>query len=98
ELSGEAYFEVAKSDIPFLVKTDKQETEVLGTHFNIQSYDDEVLNHVTLIEGSVKVIPTSLIDSEPAILIPGQQALLTNKLTIQEVNVNEILAWKNGYF
>jgi ferric-dicitrate binding protein FerR (iron transport regulator) len=56
ELVGEGYFEVAKDKAhPFIVKTDKQEVEVLGTHFNINSYADEVSTKTTLLEGSVAV-------------------------------------------
>jgi len=56
ELSGEAYFEVAKDKKhPFIVLTEKQEVEVLGTHFNINSYADETSTKTTLLEGSVRV-------------------------------------------
>jgi ferric-dicitrate binding protein FerR (iron transport regulator) len=57
ELSGEGYFEVAKDKAhPFIVKTAKQEAEVLGTHFNINSYADEASTKTTLLEGSVRVV------------------------------------------
>nr|WP_068889227.1 FecR family protein [Pedobacter panaciterrae] len=56
ELSGEAYFEVAKDKAhPFIVQTDKQLVEVLGTHFNINSYAYEQETKTTLVEGSVKI-------------------------------------------
>jgi ferric-dicitrate binding protein FerR (iron transport regulator) len=56
ELSGEAYFEVAKDKAhPFIVISSKQEVEVLGTHFNINSYADEASTKTTLLEGSVAV-------------------------------------------
>jgi transmembrane sensor len=55
-LSGEGYFEVSKDKAhPFVVQTDKQEVTVLGTHFNISAYRDEVNTMTTLLEGSVKV-------------------------------------------
>ncbi len=98
ELSGEGYFEVAKNKKPFLVKTNKQEIEVLGTHFNVQNYDDELSQQVTLLEGSVKVMPTTLKNSVPVVLAPGQQALLSSKLSVHQVDINETIAWKNGYF
>ncbi len=42
ELTGEAYFEITKDESkPFRVKTATQDVEVLGTHFNINSYSDE---------------------------------------------------------
>lgn len=97
QLSGEAYFEVAKDKShPFVVKTDRQTVEVLGTHFNINSYPDEPAVKTTLAEGRVKV---STIVGITKVLIPGQQAFLENDvLSVNEANVEEALAWKNGYF
>jgi len=96
ELKGEAYFEVAKDKKhPFLVKTENQEIEVLGTHFNINSYTDEPMAKTTLIEGSVLVKAS---DTEQ-ILKPGYQAINSmGGLRVVEANVDEVLAWKNGYF
>jgi transmembrane sensor len=55
-LEGEAYFQVAKDKArPFIVETDKQKIEVLGTHFNISAYPDEAATKTTLLEGSVRV-------------------------------------------
>ncbi|MBK8953669.1 MAG: FecR domain-containing protein [Chitinophagaceae bacterium] len=56
ELAGEAYFEIARnSSMPFKVTVaGKQEVEVLGTHFNINSYTDEATVNTTLLEGSVR--------------------------------------------
>ncbi|WP_316816187.1 FecR family protein [Pedobacter nyackensis] len=106
ELTGEAYFEVAKAFInedkglrkPFVVKTDKQEVEVLGTHFNINSYADENRTKTTLLEGIVRV--TSLGGQHTSsILKPGQQTtLINNSLTTDAVDAEEAIAWKNGYF
>ena len=104
ELSGEAYFEVAK-DIahPFMVKTIKQEVEVLGTHFNISSYEDEPAVKTTLLEGSVKVyVPGSPSPLERAgvRLKPGQQSTLTlNNIKIENINTEQrAVAWKNDQF
>ena len=99
ELTGEAYFEVAKDSAhPFIVKTDKQEIRVLGTHFNVNSYAEEGLTKTTLLEGSVKIVPTN--DANPVtILKPGQQAQLsTDILKVEKVDLSEGIAWKNGDF
>lgn len=91
EVSGEAYFEVAKDkNKPFRVdilaehKTGgrRATVEVLGTQFNINAYDDEETMKTTLLEGSVKIIPDA--DEKDAaagsqILSPGQQALLVSR-------------------
>ncbi|KRT16588.1 hypothetical protein ASU31_07145 [Pedobacter ginsenosidimutans] len=98
KLDGEAYFEVAKNAThPFIVETDKQSVEVLGTHFNINSYKDELVTKTTLLEGSVRVSHKSTNESE--ILKPGEQSLVSiSGIDIKEVNVDESIAWKNGYF
>jgi len=96
ELNGEAYFEVAKDKVhPFIVKTDKQEVEVLGTHFNVNSYSDENTTKTTLLEGSVKVSDKKA----QKILRPGQESLLSkSELSVRNVNTEEAVAWKNGDF
>jgi len=100
EVSGEAYFEVAKDpSMPFKVDVDgKNEIEVLGTHFNINSYADEGSIKTTLLEGSVKV--TSLTTHESKLITPGQQAQLNTdgQITISKADPDKVMAWKNGYF
>ncbi|WP_449438879.1 FecR family protein [Pedobacter steynii] len=102
ELSGEAYFEVAKDKAqPFIVVTDKQEVEVLGTHFNINSYAYEQDTKTTLLEGSVRVRPSASnpLQSQSVVLKPGEQSVLNNSyLKIMPVDVEVATAWKNGKF
>lgn len=110
-VSGEAYFEVSKMSyklkvpgdrsgrerIPFVVASRGQEVEVLGTHFNINTYTDEPAVKTTLLEGSVKV--SNALAHNYDILKPGQQAALTPRQTsVQEVDINDVVAWKNGVF
>jgi hypothetical protein len=98
ELTGEAYFEVAHNAAkPFRVYSKAQIVEVLGTHFNINTYDDEPAVKTTLLEGKVKV--TSTIQNQVRILQPGQQAFLNPlAFNISNVDVEEAIAWKNGLF
>lgn len=98
QLTGEAYFEVTKDKTkPFIVATDKQEVEVLGTHFNINSYADEPSTTTTLLEGAVRVI--SATDKVTAVLKPGEEARLKeNRMTVGSADMKEALAWKNGHF
>lgn len=105
EITGEAYFEVAKKAQPFKVAVaGKGVVEVLGTHFNINSYQDETYTKVTLLEGSVKVYLQP--NGAGAIAIqPGQQALYLSdqqkQTAIQvknDIDLSAVMAWKNGYF
>lgn len=97
ELEGEAYFEVAKDKSkPFIVKSDKQTIEVLGTHFNVHAYNNEAAVKTTLLEGSVAVSSKN----QKAILKPGQQSNISDnaKIAIREVDTEAAIAWKNGRF
>jgi transmembrane sensor len=94
-LKGEAYFEVAKGTKPFIVSGNEQSVRVLGTHFNIKSYEGE-RPVTTLLEGSVKVIPNS--NAVPKLLSPGQQAVLGQNLTVSNVDTEQDVSWKNGLF
>lgn len=96
ELQGEAYFEVAKDPKkPFLVSSKGQQVEVLGTHFNINSYANETAMKTTLLEGAVKISE----GKQMKILKPGEQAIVANhNLRVKMANLEEVMAWKNGYF
>jgi len=99
ELTGEGYFEVAhlKAE-PFIVVTNKQEVEVLGTHFNINAYTDEEDVKTTLLEGSVKV--KMLRDrNQSKYLKPGEQSVLNNgNWQVKQVDAAAQVDWKNGRF
>jgi transmembrane sensor len=103
EITGEAYFEVARNEAkPFIVKATNTEVKVLGTRFNINSYGNEQAVKTTLLDGKITV---ALRDGrqhetgESIVLRPGQQAVATSALTIgNDVNVEQVMAWKNGFF
>lgn len=100
KLEGEGYFEVAKDKAhPFVVESAGQKVEVLGTHFNINSYADEGATVTTLIEGSVRVMPSARnTAARDIILKPNQQSSLSNnQLIVGEANANAV-AWINGKF
>jgi ferric-dicitrate binding protein FerR (iron transport regulator) len=97
-LTGEAYFEVAKNrEKPFYVNVNNTQIRVLGTHFNIEAYDDDTEMTTTLLEGSVQVTKNQAV----SVLQPGQKAVIPNnsdKIAISTANIREAIAWKNGYF
>ncbi|HJT73049.1 MAG TPA: FecR domain-containing protein [Chitinophaga sp.] len=102
ELSGEAYFEVAKNTaLPFKVKIGHQGTvEVLGTHFNVDAYPDELNINTTLLEGAVRVSA----EQNQVVLKAGQQAQMANGRSqegitvVNNADVDKVMAWKNGLF
>ncbi|MBB6126794.1 FecR family protein [Mucilaginibacter lappiensis] len=98
EITGEAYFEVAKNAaMPFRVKTNHTVIEVLGTHFNTMAYNDEAVMKTTLLEGSVKISNNNY----TSILKPGQQASLnqTGEIrVVDDADADESVAWKDGLF
>lgn len=114
-MTGEAYFEVAplipkggQGKIPFIVEKGEMKVEVLGTHFNVNAFDDEDEIKVTLLEGSVAVNNST----KKSIIKPGQQARLRpfgsaqgpstgsgqDIQILNNVDVDQVMAWKNGMF
>ncbi|MBL7737550.1 MAG: FecR domain-containing protein [Chitinophagaceae bacterium] len=98
EISGEAYFEVAKDPSkPFRVGVRNMTVEALGTSFDINAYTDESTINTTLVEGAVKVYSGNAVLR----LAPGQQSRLLAEGRLQledKVNIDEIIAWKDGLF
>jgi ferric-dicitrate binding protein FerR (iron transport regulator) len=102
EIKGEAYFEVAHDKTkPFYVHFSaaghEGAVQVLGTHFNVNAYEDEAMVKATLLEGSVKVIR----DAASTMLKPGEQAVLSanSPLTIDHSpSIDQVMSWKNGQF
>lgn len=94
-VTGEAYFEVAHDAThPFIVSKDEMKVQVLGTHFNVNT--DQKIIKVTLLQGSVKVYNT---EKNSIKLSPGQQAKIDGDIkVINKVDLDEVMAWKNGLF
>lgn len=97
-LKGEAYFRVAENAAkPFRVEAQGMVVEALGTGFDVNAYGDGGALSATLVEGSVRV--SALASGRDCILTPGKQALLSDhRLSIREVDVREVTAWKDGRF
>lgn len=98
-ITGEVYFEVAKDEKkPFLVSVNQQAAiRVLGTHFNVKAYEDETVIETTLVEGSIQLSAAG----KELLLKPGQQARLNAQRRMEltpVVDLNQVLAWKNGLF
>ena len=97
-VAGEVYFEIIhNAKQTFKISVKKELVEDIGTHLNINAYDDDSTIKTTLLEGSVKVSK----GSASAILEPGQQAIIRpdgNSFQLKQVDADEAIAWKNGYF
>lgn len=100
EINGEAYFEVAhNSAMPFIVYKGNTSIKVLGTHFNVNAYDDENSLNVTLLEGGVSVKNNNTQRSQ--VITPGEQAKIGKDgeiKIVKSVDINQVMAWKNGLF
>lgn len=100
-LKGEAYFEVTRDTLrPFIVKTGKVKTTVLGTTFIVKAYPDESKIDVAVMEGMVKV------ENENALPTPFQHTITRNQMTSfyidsqlavkQAFDPDQVFAWTKG--
>ncbi|MBX2921651.1 MAG: FecR domain-containing protein [Chitinophagaceae bacterium] len=99
QITGEAYLEVAhNAKQPFIVVKENTEVTVLGTRFNINTYEEESSLKITLLEGKVSVKH----NERSALLKPGQQAVITRgeeKIDVSDdIDAGDAIAWLNGQF
>lgn len=94
-VNGEAYVDVAKdADRPFVVHMPRADVRVLGTAFNVNSYDEEHAK-VSLVEGKVQVIG----GTDSVVLQPGQQSVVTRDGQVkQDFDRDELLSWRDGKY
>lgn len=106
EMVGEGYFEINPQyfkgkKTPFKVTSNgaskRQEINVLGTHFNVKVYENDVDALTTLIEGKVEIV--NLNTNKTNVLLPGEQAKFgPSGDKVKRVDLESVLAWKNGTF
>lgn len=96
-LEGEAFFDVAKNEKPFIVKTSFGDVRVLGTAFGISAYASESESYTTLVRGKVSVEREG---GEPVVILPGEQVVTSKdgKMMKQKVDVEEFVGWKDGIY
>jgi transmembrane sensor len=89
-LHGEAYFDVAHGKRPFIIRTGKMVTQVLGTRFNVQAFTDNYINKVTVVSGKVGVIVSGKQQKQVVFLTCNQEAAFNpqtntiNKATVAD--------------
>lgn len=98
-LSGEAFFDVAKDKKhPFIIHTNKMDTKVLGTSFNVQAYPEQTTQEVSVLTGKVNV--KSTVTEENVYVTPGQKVVFksnNNKLqAFKDIPVNTISLWRKN--
>lgn len=93
-VKGELFFDVAKDKgRKFIVKTSKYDIEVLGTKFNVRSYDNEEISQTTLVTGKVAIKT----EKEVISMVPGDMCSLSgHRATISKVDVEESISWTTG--
>ena len=101
KLTGEGYFEVARNEKqPFHLNTQELNVEVLGTSFNVVSYNDETISEVVLVTGKVKLsAEANNKTKELGFMHPGQRTVYSRnnkQVFTEDVNVDKYTAWRNG--
>jgi ferric-dicitrate binding protein FerR (iron transport regulator) len=98
KISGEAYFDVIKNpDSPFVVDANQVKIKVLGTSFNVVSYDRDSIFEVVVTSGRVEVSSGEQILTSA--LLPSERLVLNrfkNSFSQTTVDVHNYTSWKNG--
>ena len=96
-VSGEAYFEVARAGIPFIVKTARGNIHVLGTSFNVNNYPGNRETVITLVTGKIVYTQTG---GRAITLVPDQQISINDndQVAIKTVDTRYATSWKDGMF
>lgn len=101
-LDGEAFFDVAKDKThPFVVNADNLNVRVLGTHFNVSNYPEDLLTDVVLVEGSVGLYTANekFNAEKNTVLKPGFKGSFSktdNQIKTKAVVTDVYTAWIKG--
>jgi ferric-dicitrate binding protein FerR (iron transport regulator) len=101
-LDGEAFFDVTKDKKhPFIVNADNLNIRVLGTHFNVSSYPEDIQTDVVLVEGSVGLYSGNeqFNATKNTILKPGFKGSFNKKdgsIATKAVNTDVYTSWMQG--
>ncbi len=97
-LKGEAYFDVVKNpDSPFVIDAKPVKIKVLGTSFNVVSYDNDSISEVIVASGKVEVEAENKKDKQ--MLAPSERLVinrLNNSVSKSTVDIQNYTSWKTG--
>lgn len=98
KLEGEAFFDVVRDENrPFIITSGNAQVKVLGTSFNVSSFEDQV--EVSVRTGRVLLADKD--NEKNGVILEKDQAAYLSNLT-QEITSVELdrnyLAWKTGIF
>lgn len=99
ELAGEAFFEITPDkERPFIINTSQISIKVVGTSFNVKSYDEDEWIGVTVSTGIVSV---SIFDENSSVQLTPNEELWINKknhyFQKSKKNVLQASSWRDGY-
>lgn len=100
-LDGEAFFEVADDDRPFVVETFNAHVVVEGTRFNVRAWPDDPAPEtaVTLTDGRVELVPNAA-SAAPLALGPGETSVVrgdTGRASPPAtMPLDRVLSWRSG--
>ncbi|MBN2519525.1 MAG: DUF4974 domain-containing protein [Bacteroidales bacterium] len=101
-LEGEAFFDVRPDPLkPFIIKTSGPTIKVLGTKFNVSSYENDDCIETTVVNGSVEVFKSNRKSDNRVVLEPNQKATYNknnNEIELQDVDAELYTAWMNGKY
>lgn len=95
-LDGEAYFKVRPGETPFTVETDRARTTVLGTEFNVRTWDSAT--EVYVVSGKVAVHSNNAVQASEVEILPGQLAVCQDgPVDVQPTeHPGALLSWRQG--
>ncbi|MBD8487752.1 FecR domain-containing protein [Echinicola sp. CAU 1574] len=99
KLEGEGYFEVSHDqERPFYVEVEGMKVQVLGTSFNVKAYANEATTETVLVEGKVKLINESLVETTLSPDEIGVLNKLSKEIEVSEIDASRATAWVDGKY
>lgn len=98
-LSGEGYFKVNPSTVPFVVKTARLDVKVLGTSFNVSAYEEDESVTTALVTGQIEVSGECI--PQPCRMTPGHILTYvknTGEVSVEKCDTDLYTSWMRGEF